>query len=188
MSEASRWNLPNVLTLARLPLAAAGAYFLWGKEHLGVAVGFLVAAALTDILDGLLARALRQITDFGKKLDPVVDKVAIAGVGVILVLKYGVPWWIFAVAVARDVAIVISAWLVISRRRVVIPSNFWGKAAAALMVCYAVAVVLAGAGWLATLLLWLVLAAIIISSASYGYDFYRALSRKEQPPAFSRPG
>jgi CDP-diacylglycerol--glycerol-3-phosphate 3-phosphatidyltransferase len=180
---ASRWNVPNLLTLARLPLAAVGAYFLWRKELIGVAAGFLVAAALTDVLDGIVARALGQITDFGKKLDPVVDKIAIAGVGVILVLKYGVPWWIFAVAVARDVAIVISAWFVISRRRVVISSNFWGKAAAALMVGYAVAVVLSAAEWLATLLLWLVLAAIIVSSASYGYDFYRALSRKEQPSA-----
>jgi CDP-diacylglycerol--glycerol-3-phosphate 3-phosphatidyltransferase len=179
---ASRWNVPNVLTLARLPLAAAGAYFLWGKEFIGVAVGFLVAAALTDILDGLVARALGQITDFGKKLDPVVDKVAIAGVGLILVLKYGVPWWIFAAVVARDVAIVISAWLIISRKRVVITANFWGKAAALLMVCYGVAAVLSGPWWLTTLLLWLVVAAMIISSASYGYDFYRALSGRRATP------
>jgi CDP-diacylglycerol--glycerol-3-phosphate 3-phosphatidyltransferase len=180
---ASRWNLPNVLTLTRLPLAAAGAYFLWRKDSVGVAAGFLVAAALTDILDGIAARALGQITDFGKKLDPVVDKAAVAVVGVILVLKYGVPWWIFAVAVARDVIIILSAWLIISRRRVVVPSNFWGKAAAALMVVYAVAVVLAAAPWFTTVLLWLVLASIIVSSASYGYDFYRAMSRKEQPSA-----
>ncbi len=183
MSDAaSRWNVPNALTLARLPLAAAGVYFLWGKEYTGVAVGFLVAAVLTDILDGLVARARRQITDFGKKLDPVVDKVAIAGVGVVLVLKYGVPWWLFAAAVGRDVAILVSAWVVISRRRVVISSNFWGKAAALLMVCYGVAVVLSAPWWLSTLLLWLVVAAIIISSASYGYDFYRALSGKRATP------
>jgi len=182
-AAASRWNVPNALTLARLPLAAVGAYFLWRKEFIGVAAGFLVAAALTDILDGLVARAMGQITDFGKKLDPVVDKAAIAGVGLILALKYGVPWWIFAAAVARDAAIIISASLVISRRRVVIPANFWGKAAAALMVCYGVAVVLSAAWWLTTLLLWLVLAAIIVSSASYGYDFYRALARKGQPSA-----
>jgi phosphatidylglycerophosphate synthase len=171
-----------VLTLARLPLAAAGAYFLWRKEFIGVAVGFLVAAALTDILDGLVARALGQITDFGKKLDPVVDKVAIAGVGLILVLKYGVPWWILAGVVARDVAIVISAWLIISRKRVVITANFWGKAAALLMVCYGVAAVLSGPWWLTTLLLWLVFGAMIISSASYGYDFYRALSGRRATP------
>ena len=179
---ASRWNVPNVLTLARLPLAAAGAYFLWRKEFIGVAVGFLVAAALTDILDGLVARALGQISDFGKKLDPVVDKVAIAGVGLILVLKYGVPWWILAGVVARDVAIVISAWLIISRKRVVITANFWGKAAALLMVCYGVAAVLSGPWWLTTLLLWLVFAAMIISSASYGYDFYRVLSGRRATP------
>ncbi len=179
--DGRRWNLPNAITVSRLPLAAAGAYFLWRKEYIGVAAGFLVAAALTDVLDGLIARATGRITDFGKKLDPVVDKVAIAGVGLILVLKYRVPWWIFAAVVARDVAIMVSAWLVISRRRVVISSNFWGKAAASLMVCYGVAVVLGAAPWLTTLFLWLVVAAIIISSASYGYDFYRAFSNRRRP-------
>jgi CDP-diacylglycerol--glycerol-3-phosphate 3-phosphatidyltransferase len=179
--DGRRWNLPNAITLSRLPLAAAGAYFLWRKEFIAVAAGFLVAAALTDVLDGLIARATGRITDFGKKLDPVVDKVAIAGVGLMLVLKYGVPWWIFAAVVARDVAIIISAGLVISRRRVVISSNFWGKAAASLMVCYGVAVVLGAALWLTALFLWLVVAAIIISSASYGYDFYRAFSNRRRP-------
>ncbi len=177
---ASRRNLANALTLSRLPLAAAGAFFLWRGEHNGVAVAFLVAAALTDVLDGLAARALGQITDFGKKLDPVVDKIAIGGVGLILVLKYGVPWWIFVVAVARDVAIIVSAWLVISRKGVIVGANFWGKAAATLMVCYGVAVVLAGAWWLTTLFLWLVFAAIIISSASYGYEFSRALFERKK--------
>jgi phosphatidylglycerophosphate synthase len=177
---ASRWNLANALTLLRLPLAAAGAYFLWLGEYTGVAVGFLAAAALTDVLDGLAARALRQITDFGKKLDPVVDKIAIGGVGLILVLKYGVPFWIFAGVVARDVAIIVSASLVISRKGVVVQANFWGKAAASLMFCYGVVAVLAGAWWLTTLLLWLVFAAIIISSASYGYEFYRALFERRK--------
>jgi CDP-diacylglycerol--glycerol-3-phosphate 3-phosphatidyltransferase len=176
-----RWNLPNALTLSRLPLAAVGAYLLWRREYIAVAAGFLVAAALTDVLDGLIARVLGRITEFGKKLDPVVDKVAIGGVGLILVLRYGVPWWVFAAVVARDVAIIISGWLVISRRGAVIAANFWGKAAASLMVCYGVAVVLAAAPWSTTLLLWLVVAAIIISSASYGYDFYRAFSNPRRP-------
>jgi phosphatidylglycerophosphate synthase len=173
---ASRWNLANILTLCRLPLAAVGAYFLWGREYPGVGVAFLAAAALTDIFDGIAARALNQITDFGKKIDPVADKICIAGVGIVLVLRYGVPWWIFAAAVARDVAILVSATVIISRRDVVVPSNFWGKAAALVMVLYGIAAVVATASWVTTVLLWVVLAAIIISTASYGYDFYRALS------------
>lgn len=179
---ARRWNVPNALTLSRLPLAAAAAYLLWRKEDAGIGVGFLVAAALTDVFDGIAARGLGQITDFGKKLDPVVDKIAIGGVGLVLALKYGVPWWIFAVAVTRDAAIVMLGWLAVSRRRVVIPANFWGKAAASAMVFYGVAAVLSPGSGLATLLLWLVLATIIVSSASYGYDFYRVLSGGRQPP------
>jgi CDP-diacylglycerol--glycerol-3-phosphate 3-phosphatidyltransferase len=177
----SRWNLPNVLTSLRLPLAGAGAYFLWRQEHVAVAVGFMVAAALTDVLDGVAARRLGQVSDFGKKLDPVVDKVAIAGVGIILVIKYGVPWWILAAAAGRDVAIVASAWLVISRRRFVIAANFWGKAAATVMVLYGVSAVVAAGSWVTTLLLWLVAASLLVSSASYGYEFWRALSGERRP-------
>ena len=177
----SRWNLANILTLSRLPLAAAGAYFLWRREYVGVAIGFMAAAALTDVLDGIAARALGQVTDFGKKFDPVVDKIAIAGVGLILVIKYGVPWWIFAAAVARDVAIVVSAWLVISRRNLVLPANFWGKAAASVMVLYGISAVVASGSWVTAVLLWTVLASVIISSASYGYEFYRALSAERRP-------
>ncbi len=177
----SRWNLANILTLSRLPLAAAGAYFLWRQEYVAVAIGFIAAAALTDVLDGIAARVLGQVTDFGKKFDPVADKIAIAGVGLILVIKYGVPWWIFAAAVARDVAIVISAWLVISRRNLVISANFWGKAAATVMVLYGISAVLASGSWVTAVLLWTVLASVIISSASYGYEFYRALSGEIRP-------
>jgi CDP-diacylglycerol--glycerol-3-phosphate 3-phosphatidyltransferase len=176
----SRWNMANLLTLLRLPLAATGAYFLWQKEYVGVAIGFMAAAALTDVLDGIVARALGQVTDFGKKFDPVVDKVAIAGVGIILVVKYGVPWWIFAVAVGRDVIIVASAWLIIRRRDVVIPANFWGKAAASVMVLYGISAVLASGSWVTDVLLWTVLASVIVSSASYGYEFYKALTAERR--------
>lgn len=176
----SRWNLANFLTLMRLPLAAVGAYFLWQKEHVFVAIGFMAAASLTDVLDGIAARALNQVTDFGKKFDPIADKIAIAGVGVILVLKYGVPWWIFAVAVGRDVAIVLAAAFVIKRRKIVLPANFWGKAAALVMVLYGIAAVLAPASWITVVLLWVVVASVIVSSASYGYEFYRALAAERR--------
>jgi phosphatidylglycerophosphate synthase len=179
----SRWNLANVLTATRLPLAAAGGYFLWRGEHAAVAIAFLAAAALTDVVDGLVARGLGQVTDFGKKLDPVVDKVAIAGVGVVLVMRYGVPGWLFAAALARDVAILASAWLVISRRDVVITANFWGKAAASVMVLYAISAVLAPASRITTVLLWTVVASVIVSSASYGYEVYRAFSGGGRPGA-----
>lgn len=180
---AARWNAANVITLLRIPVAAPGAYLLARGEYLPVAVAFLVAAALTDVLDGWVARATGKVTDFGKKLDPVVDKIAIAGVGVILVWRYDVPAWIFAAAVARDVAILVSAAVVISRRNVVVSSNFWGKAAALVMVFYAVAAVVAPASSVTTVLLWVVLASLIVSSASYAYDFYRAMRSGERPRA-----
>ncbi|UCH78228.1 MAG: CDP-alcohol phosphatidyltransferase family protein [Candidatus Coatesbacteria bacterium] len=177
---ASRWNAATVITLLRIPVAAPGAYLLARGEHLPLAVAFLVAAALTDILDGWVARATGTVTDFGKKVDPVVDKIVIAGVGVILVLKYDVPAWIFAAAVVRDVAILAAAAVVIKRRDVVVPANFWGKTAAMVMVVYAVAAVAAPASAVTTVFLWIVLASLIVSSASYAYDLYRVMRSGER--------
>jgi hypothetical protein len=62
----------------------------------------------------------------------------------------------------------------------VIPANFWGKAAATVMVLYGISAVLASGSWVTDVLLWTVLASVIISSASYGYEFYKALTAERR--------
>jgi len=72
-----RWNLPNILTVLRLLAAPAlvVVYELLPRPHADwVALGLFVAAALTDYLDGYLARRWKQVSNFGKMLDPIADK------------------------------------------------------------------------------------------------------------------
>ena len=178
---ATRWNVANLLSLSRVPLVAPALVLLWRGQYRALALALLVAAWLTDVLDGWLARRLGLVTDFGKVVDPLADKVAIAAAGVVLVWKYGVPWWLFAAVVARDVAIVASAWWIIRARRRVPMSEFWGKAAALAMVAYGLAVIVDATGLPARVLAWAVAALVAASSVAYALVLARAL--KAKPPA-----
>jgi phosphatidylglycerophosphate synthase len=175
-------NAANVITLLRVPLVIPGAWLLWRGDYKWVGLGFVVAAALTDLLDGMVARATGRITDFGKTWDPLADKVATFLVGVVLVLKYGVPWWIFGAALARDLAIIIGAAFVIKKIRRVLPSIFLGKAAAGMIVLYGLAAIIAPA-WLGTrILLWGAAVLIPISALGYLIELIKALRMARDEP------
>lgn len=150
---------------------------MWfGKSRWGAAA-WVLAAVATDILDGILARARGEITDFGKKVDPFVDKLLILGLGLILTLKYGVPWWLYAAAAARDVGILASAAIFIKLKGEVIQADFWGKTAALGLAAYALYVIVTAGGHLTLPLAWVVLGLLIISAAKYTWLFVRGLNR-----------
>lgn len=103
-------NVPNVLTFARLVAVPVFAWlFLQGR--LGIALLVFIGAELTDVLDGVLARALRQFTRLGAVLDPVADK--LLGLTALSLLTYTqrLPLWLFAAALFRDVCIAAAVYL-----------------------------------------------------------------------------
>ena len=108
-------NLPNKLTVSRLILTA---FFLvallWefpehGHEgahwHFTVALLFFVAASLTDLFDGIIARRHNLITDFGKLMDPLADKVLICSAFIAFIELDWMPAWMVILIVARELAI-----------------------------------------------------------------------------------
>jgi len=127
----SVWNVANVLTGLRL---AAVPLFAWLLLHdhgrdtgwrLGAFLVF-VAAALTDQIDGMLARRYGLITDVGKVADPIADK-ALMGTAMALLSWLGeLPWWVTAVVVFREVAVTLLRLLVLERA--VVPASRGGKA------------------------------------------------------------
>jgi phosphatidylglycerophosphate synthase len=112
---------------------------MWGilSGNREVAFATVGVALLTDVLDGWLARRSRQVTEFGRALDPVADKIFAVGVLGALVAKGQVPKELLAVVVARDLAIV--AWAVrrIRAGKGTPVSNRPGKTAFALLGIYA---------------------------------------------------
>ena len=88
-------NIPNLLTLSRIALIAAIylALQLDGAHSYWLAVGFYTLAALSDFLDGWLARKMHHISAFGQMLDPIADKLMVAAVLVMLIANYTLSGW-----------------------------------------------------------------------------------------------
>ena len=100
------WNVPNTLTLSRLVLAVAVFAFSWASMQSPWSSSSL--AALTDALDGYFARLLKQGTPIGRQLDPLIDKVIVAGSYIYLASipeKTGVYPWMVTTIVVRELLI-----------------------------------------------------------------------------------
>jgi CDP-diacylglycerol---glycerol-3-phosphate 3-phosphatidyltransferase len=95
------WNVPNSLTLSRLLLAVV-VFALISYEYYRAALVVFTVAAVTDALDGYLARLLDQATPIGRQLDPLIDKVIVAGAYIYLLTISGtgvMPWMVTAIVV-----------------------------------------------------------------------------------------
>lgn len=121
-------NIPNAITLFRIFLVPVLVVIILtkfeNKEWLGVGV-FLFAAG-TDWLDGYLARRWRQVTPMGKLLDPMADKLLIAGAFISLIEVGGVPAWMVVVIIGREFAVT-GLRGIAAERGVVIAASVWGK-------------------------------------------------------------
>lgn len=124
-------NLPNVLTLARILLLPFFAAALIYKEYQYAFILFIVAS-VTDLLDGFIARITKQMTYFGKILDPVADKFFLV-TSFILMSSYGLmPKWLTIIVISKDL-IVITGCIILYfvTNSLKVEPSFWGKSASA---------------------------------------------------------
>jgi cardiolipin synthase len=136
-------TVPNLISMARL---AGVPVFLWlvlVPQADWWAVGLLIAAGLSDWLDGKLARAWNQQSRLGQVLDPAADRLYIAATLIGLAVRAIIPWWLVAVLVARE--LVLGVALLVLRRHSygALQVSFVGKAAT-LCLLYAFPLVLLG--------------------------------------------
>lgn len=125
-------NLPNKLTVARIimtPLFMA-AMMIEFPHHYIVALVLFVVASLTDLLDGKIARARGIVTNFGKFLDPLADKMLTTAAFLAFLAKgfgYGIEWVLFIVLFREFMIASLRLVAVSSENKKVIPANMWGK-------------------------------------------------------------
>lgn len=121
-------NPANALTLLRVALVPVIGWLLLldGDNARWWAFGIFVFAALTDSVDGWLARRMLGATRWGQLADPAADKALIVGSLAVLAAIGELPWWAVAVIVVREIAVTVQrTWLV--RRDVVMAASVWGK-------------------------------------------------------------
>lgn len=132
------WTIPNVLTLLRIAMIPFFLYAAWRGEF-AIAFVLFVSAALTDVVDGYLARRLNQRSRLGAVLDPAADKALMVSGYLFFTFSGRVPsripeWLTFAVFI-RDVLLVVFAYLLYTRMQFKkFPPSFAGKASTLLQV------------------------------------------------------
>lgn len=122
-------NLPNKLTCLRVCLIPFFVLFMladFGVWQKWVALVIFVSASLTDALDGHIARSRNLITNFGKFMDPVADKLLVCSALICFVQMGVIPAWIVIIIVAREF-IVSGFRLVASDQGIVLAAGIWGK-------------------------------------------------------------
>lgn len=129
-TPASTGNVANIITVVRIFMAPVFIWLLLADHgELGylryIAAGLFVLAIVTDTVDGILARRQNLVTDFGKILDPIADKVLIGGALVALSILGELWWWVTIVILIREFGITIFRFAVIRTR--VIPAVASGK-------------------------------------------------------------
>jgi phosphatidylglycerophosphate synthase len=134
LDRSTLWTASNAISALRVVLVAPTLYCIWlGPEYRWFVFWLVMAMVFSDIFDGMLARARNEVTEWGKITDPIADKLAIDSIAALLVFMKGLPVWVAAAVIGRDVLIVVGGVLLASRIKVVPSSNFWGKATTCVM-------------------------------------------------------
>lgn len=167
-------NLPNKLTIFRVILIPFFVFFLLAPyfDEYGsyLAATVFIIASITDFLDGKIARKHNLVTNFGKFMDPLADKLLVCSALICLVELSRIPAWIIIIIIARE--FIISGFrLVAADNGVVIAAGYWGKFKTASQMVTVVILVLNIPGpvfsVLGTVFIYLSLALTVISLVDY---------------------
>lgn len=179
------WNIPNSLTLLRIVMAPLLVVVLLtefpDKEIWGLVI-FLIAA-LTDALDGMIARRTNRITVTGAMLDPIADKLLMSAAFISLVELGLAPAWMVTIIVGREFAVT-GLRLIALERNVPISANAWGKAKTTTQII-AISLLIFGSHLgplrgLGPIVLWVALILTIISMVVYFRQNWRIIREAEQ--------
>jgi CDP-diacylglycerol--glycerol-3-phosphate 3-phosphatidyltransferase len=173
-------NVPNVLTLLRILLVPVLVVALLSKAPNGsaFAAGVFALAAVTDGLDGYIARSRRAITTFGKVMDPIADKLLIAAALITLVGLNRVAPWVAMIIIAREFA-VSGLRVAAGQQGVVIPASPLGKLKTVVQVA-AILAVIATDQWWAQALLYFAVLVTVVSGADYFLNFRRRIEEARE--------
>lgn len=164
-------NLPNKLTMFRVILIPFFVLFMLvdiTSLDKWIALAIFIIASLTDLLDGKIARKYNLVTNFGKFMDPLADKLLVCSALICLVAMDRIPAWMVIVIIARE--FIISGFrLIASDNGVVIAASYWGKFKTTfqmVMICLLIADIEAIAV-LTTVVMWIAVLLTIISLIDY---------------------
>lgn len=178
-------NTPNKLTIARMIIVPFLVIFLltgWGGEaNRYISLTLFVVASVTDWFDGYLARKNNLVTNFGKFMDPLADKLLVCSAMICMIDLKRLPAWFVIIIIARE--FIISGFrLIAAENGIVIAANYWGKFKTASQMIMIILLILHFDGIfviLEQIFIWLSLTLTIISLITYIWQNRTVLSMQE---------
>ena len=174
-------NLPNKLTVLRVIMVPFFVFFMLtdvgGSANKWIALVLFCVASLTDMLDGKIARARNLVTNFGKFMDPLADKLLVCSAMICLITTGQLAAWIVIIIIARE--FIISGFrLVAADNGIVIAASYWGKFKTTFqMIAVILLIVKIPALTIVTsLCLWIALALTVISLVDYILKNHKVLT------------
>lgn len=166
-------NLPNKLTVLRvimIPFFVAALLYDGGANQnmRYVAAAIFIIASLTDMLDGKIARKYNLVTNFGKFMDPLADKLLVCSALICMIELLELPAWMVIIIISRE--FIISGFrLVASDNGVVIAASYWGKFKTTFQMIGVVLLIfnIPALSMVTTIVIWIALALTVISLVDY---------------------
>ena len=175
-------NLPNKLTTLRVIMIPFFVFFLlWqnGENYTFrmIALALFIIASLTDLLDGKIARKYNLVTNFGKFMDPLADKLLVCSALICLIELNALPAWMVIIIISRE--FIISGFrLIASDNGVVIAASYWGKFKTTFQMVSVVLLILdiPALAFVTTICVWIALLLTIVSLVDYIYKNHKILT------------
>lgn len=175
-------NLPNKLTTLRVIMIPFCVFFLlWqnGENYTFrmIALALFIIASLTDLLDGKIARKYNLVTNFGKFMDPLADKLLVCSALICLIELNALPAWMVIIIISRE--FIISGFrLIASDNGVVIAASYWGKFKTTFQMVSVVLLILdiPALAFVTTICVWIALVLTIVSLVDYIYKNHKILT------------
>ena len=173
--KAEVFTIPNMLSLARIALIPP-VISIYMHGHYVAAGIILIASALTDSLDGFIARRFNQITSLGKVLDPIADKLTQFAVAICLCFSYTALIPLAIVLTAKELAMAVMGFLLLRRGQEPFSARWWGKIASFVFYISVIVIMIFGAR-ISPALVWII-ALIAISLLAYSLWRYIGIYRR----------
>lgn len=178
-------NTPNKLTVARMILVPFLVVFMltgWGGDaNRWICLAIFIVASVTDWFDGHLARKYNLITNFGKFMDPLADKLLVCSAMICMIETGKLPAWVVIIIIGRE--FIISGFrLIAAENGVVIAANYWGKFKTVSQMIMIILLIVDFGGFFAILtevFIWLSVALTVISLLTYIMQNRKVLSMQE---------
>ncbi|MFO8098217.1 MAG: CDP-alcohol phosphatidyltransferase family protein [Salinibacter sp.] len=182
------WTVANALSLSRLVVVVPLALLLWQDGPLEWLLGLALVAIVSDWFDGRVARWTRTVSDWGKVIDPVADKVAAVLVVSVLTFRPAephLPLWFFGVVLGRDALILAGGTLIARRTGKILMSAWAGKAASMWLALTVLAVILQADPPVLNVCLWMTTGLFVFS---FGVYVLRYVITLRESPDDTDPG